>query len=101
MTYATNPNPAARSVDDRFVDDILELICRDRYLLSDGEEIQGQAISFLQSELRDRGWRRLGSLSDLETKVENRGFRVRVAYGVRYKIGGEIYRGRRARVVTL
>jgi hypothetical protein len=78
---------------NRFVDDVLSLL-KGTYTTADGTQIQGQAISYLQAEMRDYGkrWRGLGSLGDFEYLLECNGFRV---------VPGRNARGNHARVVTV
>jgi len=90
--------------DLRLQDDILGLLsCH--YRTDRGEEIQGQSISHLSHELRDRRWKGVSNLNDLESVVERLGFKVVEAQG--YRWGGDggpngmMKLGRFARVVTL
>jgi hypothetical protein len=78
---------------DRFIDDVLSCLTG-RYTLRSGEEVQGQAVSYLLSAMRDydKRWTGLGSLGDFETLLERNGFRV---------VPGKNGRGNNARVVTV
>lgn len=51
-------------------------LCVLNYQTETGARIKGQSISYLSQLLRDRGWRGVSNLNDLETLVEERGFRV-------------------------
>lgn len=90
---------------DRLTDAILSIIVAD-YQLPNGERIQGNSLSYLSSELRDRGWKNVSNIHDLESTVERLGFRVVRAQGFVWnrsrKPGAEPYKlGTPARVVTL
>jgi hypothetical protein len=78
---------------NRFIDDVLSLL-RGTYTLANGTTVQGQAVSFVLSEMRDYGkrWRGLGSLGDFEYLLEQHGFRI---------VKGQNSRGNHARVVTV
>lgn len=90
---------------EKLTDAILGLItCT--YQLPDGTRIQGQSISFLSQELRDKGWRGVSNLNDLESTVEGLGFKMVRAQGLRWnnsrKPGSDQFKlGTPARVVTL
>lgn len=60
---------------------------------TDGQKIEGQAVSFLLRSLRDMGWKGLGNLNDFETLLYRAGFKVVEARSER--------RNQLARVVTL
>jgi len=77
----------------RFVDDVLSELTGS-YTTETGEKIQGQAISYLLSEMRDydKKWKNLGSLGDFECLLEEHGFKI---------VSGRNARSNRARVVTV
>lgn len=79
-----------QSTNEKLTDAILDLL-GETYTVN-GQPVQGQAISFLHSSLRDKGWRNLGGLGDFESLVESLGFRV---------VEGRNRRGGKARVVTI
>lgn len=89
----------------RLTDAILDVLtCT--YQLADGTRIQGQSISFLSQELRDKGWKNVSNLNDLESTVEALGFRMVRGQGFRWnssrKPGADQFKlGSPARVVTL
>ncbi len=94
-----------KTTRDRLTDTILGLLtCT--YQLADGSQVQGQSISTLSQELRERGWKGVSNLGDLESTVEALGFRMVRAQGFRWnssrKPGAPEFKlGSVARVVTL
>lgn len=90
---------------ERLTDAILGLLTS-TYQLADGTQVQGQSISFLSQELRDKGWKGVSNLNDLESTVEALGFRMVRGQGFRWnssrKPGADQFKlGSPARVVTL
>lgn len=67
------------------------------YRKHDGSDIKGQAISFLSSELRDRGWKNVSNLYNLEDELKKLGFKV----GVEAQLISNGKAKRFARIVTL
>jgi hypothetical protein len=66
---------ALTSTELRLQDAVLDLI-RCSYRTDRGEMIQGNAISALSRDLRDKGWRGVSNLNDLESTVERLGFKI-------------------------
>ena len=96
MTRETNP---------ALIDAVLNLL-GSTYQLPSGEQIQGQSISYLSQELRDKGWKGVSNLNDLESDLQRLGFRIVRAQGFRWnssrKPGSPTFKlGNTARVVTL
>lgn len=57
-----------------------------------GNPVEGQAVSFALTSMREKGWKNLGNLNDFETSCENRHFTI---------IPGRNRRGQPCRIVTL
>lgn len=85
-----------RQTRERLTDAILSAL-GSTYQLPTGERIQGQSISYLSQELRDRRWRGVSNLNDLESTCEELGFKIVRAQMVRF--GTKLCAP--ARVVTL
>ncbi len=77
----------------KLTDDILNVLAHaGHYTMDDGSKVQGQAVSFLQTQMRIAGWRNLGCLAEFENTVEQLGFTL---------ARGRNSRGQNALVVTL
>lgn len=60
---------ANQQIKERFINDVLDVICRTK---------EGESVSYIIQEMRYKGWVGLGSRnSDFETAVENLGFKLR------------------------
>jgi hypothetical protein len=99
-------SPAER---ERFVDDVLGELGA-RYLLDDGTEVEGQAISYLRIALSSRcygstrrsgRWRGLSRYGTFVDGLREAGFRVERGRGYRYFRGGVYKPGTPCDVVTL
>lgn len=74
------------TTDTKFIEDVTANL-RDTYLVN-GQEMRGQAVSFLQTCLYEKGWK---NLSNFESQLEEVGFKI---------VEGRGKGNRRARVVV-
>lgn len=80
------------AVLEKIGDDVLSILY-DSYTLRSGQIVQGQSLSFLESALRNRGWKRLGNYVDFVALLEEAGFKVGRGRGHRHHlkaVGGEV-----------
>jgi hypothetical protein len=80
--------------------DAIRAQLRATYQAQDGSTFQGQAISYLKSELEMNGWRGLGTLGEFQDRCEWLGFAVRHGKPGRWLRNGWRFCGGFARVVT-
>jgi hypothetical protein len=70
----------------------LDEVCNGDYLLNDGTLVRGNALSYVTSHMRDKGWRNL-SYYNLTQSFKHLGFQMKRGRGMRVYHGGVMKRG--------
>jgi hypothetical protein len=81
-----------KNVSERLVDSILNKLNEWEYQDKSGNQIPGQALSFLRHDLYNSGWSGLGNICQFQDKIEELGFKVVI---------GKNIRGQKCQVVTI